>query len=100
MPNQAPAILARPPITSDSSSEQSDPAQKDVMMTWVRSNPALPTLPTIALQVIETAGKSDCDLADLANIVSQDPVLCGKVLRTVNSALYALRNPVTSITGA
>ncbi len=49
----------------------------------------LPSPPGIAEQIIELSGKSDSNVETLANIVSHDPALTAKILRTANSPMYA-----------
>lgn len=63
----------------------------------ITDNPHLPTPPGLALQVLEKASQPHCALVDLETIISHDPALCGKILKTVNSALYGLPRAVTSI---
>jgi diguanylate cyclase (GGDEF)-like protein len=61
--------------------------------------PALPTLPGVAVEVLRacTPDGEEVDLDQLAAIIEQDPALVTKVLRVVNSAVYAVRQPVTSL---
>ncbi len=51
----------------------------------------LPTLPAVAVQVLQLANQPDCDLAELADILSNDPALATKMLRVANSAIYGRR---------
>ncbi len=71
--------------------------RRERVLEWIKSNPELPTPPAVALRVIDRASDPECDPAELAGIVSHDPALCAKVLRTVNSAVYGLRVPIGSI---
>ncbi len=88
------------PVISDSAGDEDELNENEFLLARILSNPELPTLPTIALQVIEKANDPDCDLDDLAAIVSQDPALCAKVLRTVNSVMYGSRKPASTIPAA
>ena len=54
----------------------------------IQQCPNLPSLPAIAVQVLELAGKPDVDIAEIARGISKDPALSGKILRTVNSSFY------------
>lgn len=74
-----------------------DCSRREDLFASLAGNPHLPSPPGIVLQVLEEAGRFDCTPADLAAILHRDAALCGKILRTVNSALYALPRPVTSI---
>src|SRR5580698_7067281 len=60
----------------------------------------LPSLPAIAIQVLELAQKADVDIAEIARIISKDPALSGKILRTVNSSFYARSQHVSTISHA
>jgi HD-like signal output (HDOD) protein len=75
-------------------------SRKEQLLEWIRGNPELPTPPPVAWRIIDEVSKPECALDDLANIVGQDPALCAKVLRTVNSVMYGMRQPVSSIPGA
>ena len=55
----------------------------------IRQCPNLPSLPAIAVQVLDLAQKPDVDIAEIARIISRDPALSTKILRTVNSSFYA-----------
>ena len=50
--------------------------------------PNLPSLPTIAIQVLEMAQRPEADIAEIARIISKDPAMSSKILRTVNSSFY------------
>lgn len=45
----------------------------------------------VAIRVIKTTSNPDCTTAEIADQLRQDPVLCGKVLKTVNSCVFAGR---------
>src|SRR4051794_24064084 len=62
--------------------------------------PNLPSLPAIAMQVLELAQKSDVDIAEIARIISKDPALSGKILKTVNSSFYQRSQHVSTISHA
>lgn len=58
------------------------------------------TLPHIVARVIEVANNPNTSAIDLAEIIESDPSLAARVLRTVNSAAYGLRNRVNTIVKA
>lgn len=60
----------------------------------------LPSLPAIALRVIELTSNPDVKLPELAATIQNDQGLAAKVLRTVNSSFYGLRTPCASINKA
>jgi len=57
----------------------------------------LPTLPHVAMRIIEVALSDDTSLRDLSEVVVLDPALSAKVLATVNSAFYGFQNEVTTL---
>src|SRR5438270_4392520 len=66
----------------------------------IRQCPNLPSLPSIAMQVLDLAQKADVDIAEIARIISKDPALSGKILRTVNSSFYQRNQHVSTISHA
>ncbi len=74
-----------------------DEAARLVRLDRLLDHPHLPTPPAVALRVVEKASEPGCSLADIEATILLDPALCGKVLRTVNSALYGLPRSVASI---
>jgi diguanylate cyclase (GGDEF)-like protein len=57
----------------------------------------LPTLPTVAIRVLELCQRENLDLADIAKLVGNDPALAAKVLKTVNSPAFALRQEIRTL---
>jgi diguanylate cyclase (GGDEF)-like protein len=66
----------------------------------IRGAPNLPTLPAIAIQVLELTQKPEVDIAEIARIISKDPALSSKILRTVNSSFYGRGHHVSTISHA
>ncbi len=57
----------------------------------------LPSLPHILVKLMEACHDESGSLEDIAEILTNDPSLCSKVLRLVNSAYYGLGSRVESI---
>ena len=51
----------------------------------------LPSLPSVALQVIELGQDPEASLKEVARVIGLDPALTSKILRIANSPLYAGR---------
>jgi two-component system, cell cycle response regulator len=66
----------------------------------IRQCPNLPSLPSIAVQVLELVQRSDVDIAQIARTISKDSALASKILRTVNSSFYARGHAVSTISHA
>lgn len=57
----------------------------------------LPSLPAVALQVIDLANNPDVNLGDLAKVIELDPGLVTKLFRAGNSPLYGMRRQATNL---
>src|SRR4051794_18842291 len=66
----------------------------------VKQCPKLPSLPAIAVQVLELAQNVDVDISEIARTISRDSALSGKILRTVNSSFYGRGQAVSTVSHA
>ncbi len=57
----------------------------------------LPSLPTVAIQVLQMTQADDVSLADIARVIQQDPALTVKVLKVVNSSLFGMSRKISSV---
>ena len=57
----------------------------------------LPSLPTVAMEVIRMTSADDVSVADIAQVVQQDPALTGKILKVVNSSLFGMPREIASV---
>lgn len=62
--------------------------------------PTLPSLPAVAIKVLELSRDPQISIARIAQAVQNDPALTTKVLRTVNSSYYSLSTPCPNISRA
>ena len=60
----------------------------------------LPTLPAVAMKVLELCQQEQLDLNRIASTISNDPALAVKLMKTANSPIFALRREVTTISYA
>ena len=63
----------------------------------IQSCPNLPSLPSIAVQILDLAAKPNVDIAEIARLISKDPALSTKILRTVNSSFYGRSQAVSTV---
>jgi diguanylate cyclase (GGDEF)-like protein len=63
----------------------------------VLCSPNLPTLPVVAMRVLELTSKPDVSLREIAAVIENDPAISAKVIRTVNSSFYGLTRRCGSI---
>ena len=67
------------------------------LLEEVLSCPSLPSLPAVAVEVIELTRDPEVKLERLAQTIENDQGLTAKVLRTVNSSYYGLRQKCSTI---
>ena len=70
------------------------------LLKKVVKGPRLPSLPAVALELIDLAQQPDVEISRLADAVRSDPALSSKVLRTVNSSFYAQAETISTISRA
>ncbi len=66
----------------------------------VLKSPRLPSLPTIALEVIDLVRRQDVNFKQIANTIQYDPALSTKILKTVNSSFYGQAHSISTISHA
>lgn len=74
--------------------------QPSINLERVLACPTLPTLPGVAVKVLELTRDPQVSLSKLAQTVQNDPALATKVLKTINSSYYGLTVPCPSISRA
>jgi HD-like signal output (HDOD) protein len=57
----------------------------------------LPTLPGIAMRILEVVRNEETSLKEIADVLSADPPLSAQVLKLINSPFYGVRTKVTSV---
>jgi len=78
------------------SSEQ----QQTVVASAITEISHIATLPEITLKIIELVEDPSSTAQDLHKIISNDPALCSRILKVVNSAFYGLPRQIGSINRA
>lgn len=63
----------------------------------LRRATALPTLPSVALRVLELGEDPYAGLSEVAGVVANDPVLSARLLKAANSPLYAARRQIDNL---
>ncbi|MEM0912974.1 MAG: GGDEF domain-containing protein [Planctomycetota bacterium] len=72
----------------------------DALMERVLSSPRLPSLPAIALEVIDLVQQRDVNIKQIASTIQHDPALSSKILKTVNSSFYGQAHTISTISHA
>jgi len=70
--------------------------RQDVLERVLRSD-HLPTLPTVASELVRLTGRDDTPIGEIANLITKDIALSAKVLKVVNSAYYNFPNQISTI---
>ncbi|MBI5462499.1 MAG: HDOD domain-containing protein, partial [Gammaproteobacteria bacterium] len=60
----------------------------------------LPPLPVVACKLLGLVGREDCDIEALASLIEQDPGLTARIVGIANSAYFARRTPICSVSEA
>ncbi|MHA1939880.1 MAG: HDOD domain-containing protein, partial [Candidatus Thorarchaeota archaeon] len=68
----------------------------EIIEDLIKEKYELPTLPGIALKILEAVKKEEPSLKELGDILCADPPLSAKVLRMANSSSYGLTGRTTS----
>ena len=57
----------------------------------------LPSLPAVAIKIIEASKDPDIGLNEVASLISSDPAIAAKLLKMANSPLYSRRRTVSNL---
>lgn len=67
------------------------------LLTRRLGDTSVPSLPQVAIKLIELIGNPDATVDRFAEIIQSDQALTGRLLRLANSAMFAQRQPVTTL---
>jgi len=70
------------------------------LLDRISTSDDLPSLPSVAIEVLRLTRSPDTTLEDITEVIQNDPALSAKMLKVVNSSLFGLSRPVSSITQA
>jgi diguanylate cyclase (GGDEF)-like protein len=70
------------------------------LLAKIKTDPRLPSLPGVAVRVLELVKQENASVATVGKVISADPALSAKVIRTVNSSFYGLTHQVATINHA
>jgi diguanylate cyclase (GGDEF)-like protein len=66
----------------------------------IKKTDRLPTLPGIALKLIEAVRQEEPNIEEITKLISSDPPLSAEILKCINSPFYSLKTKVTSVNHA
>ncbi|MFK7820860.1 MAG: HDOD domain-containing protein [Planctomycetaceae bacterium] len=73
---------------------------KPATLEQILSSDRLPSLPQVALRVIELAAEEEPNFNEVIKTVRTDPALASRIMKLANSALFGLGKPVASVDAA
>lgn len=73
---------------------------QETTLAAVLESAELPTLPTVASEIITLTAREDTTLSDIASLVSKDIALSAKILKVSNSSFYSFAQQISSINQA
>ncbi len=74
--------------------------QDQVVAAAIKEISHIATLPEITVKIIELVEDPTSSAQDLHNVISNDPALCSRILKVVNSSFYGLPGQIGSINRA
>ncbi|MCK5232904.1 MAG: HDOD domain-containing protein, partial [Desulfobulbaceae bacterium] len=76
------------------------PSKTDVLKVLNRDVEELPTLPVVAIKLLEIIADEHSSAADLARVVESEPAIMARLLKIVNSAAYGFQRKISSVNHA
>lgn len=76
------------------------PRTRAVPADLIKELGGVASLPSVYLRLVEVVNHPHSSAADISEVISSDPGLTARVLRIVNSAMYAFRSPIDTVTRA
>lgn len=73
--------------------------QQELLEQLLKS-PRLPSIPAVALKIIDLVQQDEVNMDEIAETIRQDPALATKILKTVNSSFYGQPKSIGTINQA
>ncbi len=84
----------------DNMNSHLQPPARRFTVDQIASSKRLPSLPEVALKLVQIAQQEDPNYAEISRIIRSDPVVSGKILKTANSALFGFPQKIETIEDA
>lgn len=75
-------------------------APVNLVFEHIKAQGLLPSPRGVALQIIQLAGKEDTTTLQIAGLISNDPVLAGRIIQVANLLIHRERRPIATIMDA
>ncbi len=69
---------SRQATQSQAGMESACRSEHDELLQRILKNPRLPSIPTLALQIIEKTGDLECSVDEVGDLIARDPGLCAR----------------------
>ncbi|MEM9414693.1 MAG: HDOD domain-containing protein [Planctomycetota bacterium] len=69
----------------------------EALLERVLRSPRLPSIPAVALKIIDLVQQDEVNMDEIAETIKHDPALSTKILKTVNSSFYGQSKTISSI---
>jgi HD-like signal output (HDOD) protein len=90
-----PTPQAPPPVSANPVLVQK--IKDAIKSSVIRGDFEVPTLPNVTAEVMKLMNNPNVSLAQLENVIKQDPAITARVIKTANSVLYRAANEITSL---
>ena len=67
------------------------------MLEALLESPQLPSVPAVAIRVLEITSDPGSETSDVVDAIRSDPALAAKILKSANSSYFSFRSEVTSL---
>jgi len=94
------ATTTTSPATTPAAAPAASDAQSAVVDSAIKNISHIATLPEITLKIIALVEDHSSTAQDLHKVIQNDPALCSRILKVVNSAFYGLPRQIGSINRA
>jgi len=72
----------------------------DAALNNILTSAQLPTLPAVAVRLLELTAQEDTAFTEVINCIAQDMALTARILKVANSSFYSFQQQITSINQA
>ena len=63
----------------------------------ILSSAQLPTLPTVAIELLELSRNPELEIAEVVTVIKHDPAISGRILKAANSTLFGFVSEIASV---
>ncbi|MEM9701240.1 MAG: GGDEF domain-containing protein [Planctomycetota bacterium] len=91
---------APPPAAIPAGSAPASSSGRPVTLDAVLASPGLPSLPAVAVRLLEESRQPDVDVGRIAELIAADPAMSAKLLKAANSSFFGFRGEISAVNRA